>query len=370
MKAPFVLSVLFAVSAFSAKAQVNPVLVSDEITFSSFQANKHFTSSVARYAYGGMAIEGSYFPFIWSKCAIYVTESSGALYSIAVGVLNSSGYNGEIAVYGKNTAYTGYLNFYNGGEGSLIRNVKFSQSNTLQSITDIPQDYRYCGIAHVEGDSYISKITITWKLGYARENIAPGNLGTICLPYDVEKGQLLGVRIYSVVGKVVKDGAEAVVCDEVDHIEAGKPYLFTSESSSLFLLYSNPERYTSEQKGANGFYGNFTATTIGELRNGGNDDFYVVADNAIRKAADDVKIGANRAYFRKSELPDMSQELASSSRFILSENGFAPFDNGHATTISSPHETSASAVGFDLYGRRVSATDKGIVVRKGRVQVR
>lgn len=371
MKNPLVLSVLFATFSHIAHAQENPVLVSDVLTGSSF-VNKQHTSSIAQYVCGNATtIEDAYISLTQPQCAIYVKKSSGVLSSIAVEVLQSSGYSGEINIFGKNHAYTGYKNFYEELQGSLIGNIKFSQSNNLQSITNIPQDYRYWGIAHVNGDSNISKITVTWKLAYSRENVTPNNLGTICLPYDVEKEQLEGMTLYDVVGKTTNNDKEAVVCEEVDHIEAGKPYLFTYTSDALFLLYSNESSYTTKQKGTNGFYGNFTATTAGALRGDGEDDIYVVSGNAIKKAGEAVNIGANRAYIRRSDLPVLTSEPASQSqrRYVLTEDGFAPYGDNCLTSGSLLQDSSSapSSSVYDVHGRRVSATHRGIVVQEGRV---
>lgn len=369
MKSPLVLSFLFTAFVYSAQAQVNPVLVSDVVTGGLFTNNK-YTSNIAQYACGGVtAIENAYISLTWDKSAIYVRESSGVLYGLGVEVFTGSGYSGTVNVYGKNTSYNGYLDFYEDRKGFLIGNLKFSKTDNLQSITSIPQDYRYWGIAHEQNDSNISKITVTWKLAYSRENVTPNNLGTICLPYDVEKEQLEGMTLYDVVGKTTINDHEAVVCEEVDHIEAGKPYLFTSTSDALFLLYSNESSYTTEQKGTNGFYGNFTATTAGALRGGGTDDIYVVSGNAIKKAGDVVNIGANRAYIRRSELPVLTLEPASQRRYVLTEDGFSPYGDNCLTSGSLLQDSSfaPSSSVYDVHGRRVSATHRGIVVQEGRV---
>lgn len=370
MKYKFILTTLLSGYAFVAMAQANPVLVSDEITAGKFK-NMQLLSTFAQYACGGILLQDEYIPMT-KDCAIYVKSSSGvALHSISVEVLKSSGYNGEISIYGKNNAYSGFKDFYNGFEGSLIGKIKFSKTDNLQSITSIPQDYRYWGIAHIQNDSNISKITVTWKLAYSRENVTPNNLGTICLPYNVEKEQLEGVTLYDIVGKTSTNEKEAIVCEEVDHIEAGKPYLFTSTSDALFLLYSNESSYTTEQKGTNGFYGNFTATTAGALRGGETDDIYVVSGNAIKKAGDAVNIGANRAYIRRSELPVLTSEPASQSqrRYVLTEDGFAPYGDNCLTSGSLLQDSSfaPSSSVYDVHGRRVSATHRGIVVQEGRV---
>lgn len=347
------------------------MLVSDVLTGSSF-VNKQHTSSIAQYVCGNATtIEDAYISLTWDKSAIYVRESSGVLYGLGVEVFTGSGYSGTVNVYGKNTSYNGYLDFYEDRKGFLIGNLKFSKNDNLQSITSIPQDYRYWGIAHEQNDSNISKITVTWKLAYSRENVTPNNLGTICLPYNVEKEQLEGMTLYDIVGKTTIYGHEAVVCEEVDHIEAGKPYLFTSVSNSLFLLYSNESSYTTKQKGTNGFYGNFTATTAGALRGDGEGDIYVVSSNAIKKAGDDVNIGANRAYIRRSELPVLTSEPASQSqrRYVLTEDGFAPYGDNCLTSGSLLQDSSSapSSSVYDVHGRRVSATHRGIVVQEGRV---
>lgn len=369
MKYKFILTTLLSGYTCAAMAQVNPVLVSDEITAGKFDNNKQFLSTFAQYVCGGILLENAYIPMTNDKCAIYVKSSSGvALHSISVEVLKSSGYNGEISIYGKNNAYSGYSDFYNGFEGSLIGKIKFSQSDYKQSISNIPQDYRFWGIAHDTDDSNISRVNVTWKLAYSRENVTSGNLGTICLPYDVEAEQLEDVTVYSVVGKTTIDGQVAIVCEEVESMEAGQPYLFVAEGSSLFLVYSNPESYKSEPMSSGGFCGNFVQTKAGTLRNDGDDDVYVVSNNEIRKAGDDVNIGANRAYFRMNALPDLTEGIpaASSPRFVLSESGFAPFGGEHPTLVETPSALMPASATYDLSGRHVYQMQPGISIRGGK----
>lgn len=378
MKPTSVLSLLFATFASSVMAQDNPVLVSDEIKNGSRNEKIHtqkISSKVADYSYSVMADYGnySYLSYI-ATSALYTTRSFGLVDNVVVEWADGFGRDEDLVFYGKEQNYSSRGDLYDKEKrgieiGRIHRTANASATDYIDKV-EFGNSYRYFGMAVESNDVNLAKITVTWKLAYTRENITPGNLGTICLPYDVAKEQLGGVKLYSIAGKATIDGTEAIVCDEEDHIEAGRPYLFTSESSSLFLLYSNPQSCATEQKGTNGFYGNLEATTVGDLRNGGDDDVYVVSGNSIKKATDAVGIGANRAYIRRSQLPDLGQDAASSSRFLLSEKGFAPFGGGYTTALSSLSDNSASDAGavYDLNGRPAAAA-KGIVVRKGRVQM-
>lgn len=369
MKYKFILTTLLSGYAFVAMAQANPVLVSDEITAGKFGKNLVFDSPItlAQYKYYGYGLDNVLIPFDHDNSALYVTKSQGVLHKLEI-VYNYG--MRATNVYGKNTPYEKAVNLYNSQDQGTP--IAFSQETSPVSIDNFDEPYRYFGIAK-GGDFLLQliRVNVTWKLAYSRENVTPNNLGTICLPYDVEKEQLEGMTLYDVVGKTSTNEKEAIVCEEVDHIEAGKPYLFTSTSDALFLLYSNESSYTTEQKGTNGFYGNFTATTAGALRGDGEDDIYVVSSNAIKKAGEDVNIGANRAYIRRSELPVLTSEPASQSqrRYVLTEDGFAPYDDNCLTSGSLLRYSfsAPSSHAYDVHGRRVSATHRGIVVQEGRV---
>lgn len=378
MKPTSVLSLLFATFASSVMAQDNPVLVTDVVTsdkVSSVMKTITIPGQCADYSLYSFETSPYYVAFHGSRnCALYTARSSGLVSNIVIEWINNSGKDKTIVFYSKGEPYSKRSELYDvntrGTEIGRINRTSLTTSTDYSDKVEFDNPYRHWGMAVESEDVNLARIIVTWKLAYTRENITPGNLGTICLPYDVAKEQLGGVKLYSIAGKAIIDGTEAIVCDEEDHIEAGRPYLFTSESSSLFLLYSNPQSCATEQKGTNGFYGNLEATTVGDLRNGGDDDVYVVSGNSIKKATDAVGIGANRAYIRRSQLLDLGQDVASSSRFLLSEKGFAPFGGGYTTALSSLSDNSASDAGavYDLNGRPAAAA-KGIVVRKGRVQM-
>lgn len=366
MKYKFILATLLSGYSCAAMAQVNPVPVSDEITAGKFGKNLVFDSPItlAQYKYYGYALDNVLIPFDHDNSALYVTKSQGVLHKLEI-VYN----NGMRAtnVYGKNTPYEKAVNLYNSQDQGTP--IAFSQETSPVSIDNFDEPYRYFGIAK-GGDSQLQliRVNVTWKLAYSRENVTSGYLGTICLPYDVEAEQLKGVTVYSVVGKTTIDGQVAIVCEEVESMEAGQPYLFATKGSSLFLLYSNPESYKSEPMSSGGFCGNFVQTQAGTLRNDGDDDVYVVSNNQIRKAGDDVNIGANRAYFRMNALPDLTEGIpaASSPRFVLSESGFAPFGGEHPTLVETPSALMPASATYDLSGRQVHQMQPGISIRGGK----
>lgn len=377
MKSPLVLSFLFTAFVYSAQAQVNPVLVSDVVKDGTNIATNHtktIQGQVANYSFTVLADYGTHSLLAKkTKSALFTTSSSGLVDNVIIEWVHSSGLNQEIIFYGKDNSYTTRNDLYDDNRGveigRILRTSRATPTDYADKVEFSKPYFRYFGMAVETDDVNLTKITVTWKLAYSRENVTPDKLGTICLPYNVEKEQLEGVTLYDVVGKTSTNEKEAIVCEEVDHIEAGKPYLFTSTSDALFLLYSNESSYTTEQKGTNGFYGNFTATTAGALRGGGTDDIYVVSGNAIKKAGDAVNIGANRAYIRRSELPVLTLEPASQRRYVLTEDGFAPYGDNCLTSGSLLQDSSfaPSSSVYDVHGRRVSATHRGIVVQEGRV---
>ena len=134
---------------------------------------------------------------------------------------------------------------------------------------------------------------------YSRDVVAE-RYGTICLPHAVPAGAYTGAKIYKVVSFAEVE-KENLLLEEVDAMEAGKPYFFYAEKERIQFIYTGEEALASNE---NGLYG----TIDGEKVKG--QGFYVLQKNVLRPtynaatATDvEVQVGANRAYLKMDEVP-------------------------------------------------------------------
>ena len=134
---------------------------------------------------------------------------------------------------------------------------------------------------------------------YSRDVVAE-RYGTICLPHAVPAGAYTGAKIYKVVSFAEVE-KENLLLEEVDAMEAGKPYFFYAEKERIQFIYTGEEALASNE---NGLYG----TIEGEKVKG--QGFYVLQKNVLRPtynaatATDvEVQVGANRAYLKMDEVP-------------------------------------------------------------------
>ena len=134
---------------------------------------------------------------------------------------------------------------------------------------------------------------------YSRDVVAE-RYGTICLPHAVPAGAYTGAKIYKVVSFAEVE-KENLLLEEVDAMEAGKPYFFYAEKERIQFIYTGD---AAEASSDNGLYG----TIEGEKVKG--QGIYVLQKNVLRPtynaatATDvEVQVGANRAYLKMDEVP-------------------------------------------------------------------
>jgi hypothetical protein len=145
---------------------------------------------------------------------------------------------------------------------------------------------------------------------YSRDVVAE-RYGTICLPHAVPAGAYTGAKIYKVISFAEVE-KENLLLEEVDAMEAGKPYFFYAEKERIQFIYTGDAAEASHE---NGLYG----TIDGEKVKG--QGFYVLQKNVLRPtynaatATDvEVQVGANRAYLKMDEVPSYNAGVALSPR--------------------------------------------------------
>ena len=127
---------------------------------------------------------------------------------------------------------------------------------------------------------------------YSRDVVAE-RYGTICLPHAVPAGAYTGAKIYKVVSFAEAENKNLLL-EEVDAMEAGKPYFFYAEKERIQFIYTGDAAEASHE---NGLYGTIEGKKVEGPK------FYVLQKNVLRPTYVEVQVGANRAYLYIDGVP-------------------------------------------------------------------
>lgn len=191
---------------------------------------------------------------------------------------------------------------------------------------------------------------------YKRANLAVGNYGTICMPYAVAAGKIVGAEFYSIAGKEEKDGTVTSVYFEkvTGDLVAGQPYIFKATAETLTCTITSTSGEAEKAGKHNGLIGCFEETEVPE-----GDNIYVLKNNKLyKRGTQDWKIAAGRAYI------DLSPITAPSS---APTKGVIKIGvSGDGTTgigaVTAEHDN----VYYNLQGQRVAAPSRGIYIVNGK----
>lgn len=199
--------------------------------------------------------------------------------------------------------------------------------------------------------------------GYTR-NVASGNIGTICLSYDVDAADVKGAEFYSVLGKRTANGevVSVLFVKETEGLKAGVPYVFRPTADLLVVAYTEGASVDNPTS-ANGLYGSFAGESVAE-------GMYLLSGNKIVKCGTGSKIGANRAYINMDEVPEYSADSNVKPALEIGENGVVNSIDGIAVVGSGVVDV-YSVSGVRLRGgmnaeRALDGLAKGIYVVNGK----
>lgn len=133
-----------------------------------------------------------------------------------------------------------------------------------------------------------------------RNGLSKGNLGTICLPYEVK--EVTGASLWEIAYLT----NNTLVLEEAKTIEAGLPYIFQAEQERIegiimtnLTATTSPTNANDGLAGAkNGLHGTFEAIKDKTL-----EGKYVMTNNEFVKCGSGCELGANRAYMVLEEVP-------------------------------------------------------------------
>lgn len=352
-------------AAFPACAQDNDdyVYVTDVISSSDFNDKRYINNNVNReckqYHINVLNSPNTSFYFEADDRAIITYNTiypSAYLKKIAVSwyPVNASN-EPSICIYGKNIIYS-HSEFTDSNldnDGQEITTFTLSDKNhSQQEFTVDTPCHQYIAIKRASSiDAYFTSISLTWQLFYERSGLTTGNLGTLCLPYGIKAEDMDGITAYSIAGKTVEnDVVTSVIFNEVDHIEAGKPYLFVANSNEIALKYHGTIAENPIHE--NGMYGVYERHPFAEDSNYDN-NYYVIANNIVQAASNKSGVNANCAYIRMNEVPVYNPAQSPKRALIITGEGFTQTDIA-PTLLKSPTSSTLSNSAVDLSGRRVT----------------
>ena len=104
-------------------------------------------------------------------------------------------------------------------------------------------------------------VTLYPVFDYTRA-VTPGRWGTVCVPGAVAAANISGAEIYRIAGKTVnaEDKPTSLKVEQVEDMEAGKPYLFLPSESQLSLTYYG-STIVNAPGSENGLIGSFTTSS-------------------------------------------------------------------------------------------------------------
>lgn len=200
---------------------------------------------------------------------------------------------------------------------------------------------------------------------------------TICYPYAVHPKAYPGATAYNIVGKTMSgDRIATLELEEVAdnaYLEAGHPYFMVGDDTN-FLGYHSLDNPAAEAGNHNGLYGVFpkdknlpldakeNGFAFSEIENFVANEYYVISSNKVQAGTQKSGVNAYRAYIKKSEIHEVSNQSA--ARFVIE------LEEGTLTELDEvelkPIETSI----YNLQGQRINRTDKGVYIVNGRKVIR
>ena len=163
----------------------------------------------------------------------------------------------------------------------------------------------------------------------------------------------MNARFYWVAGKVLNEAGEPVklILREEDYaLKTGYPFIVEAidPTAPVIMLFEEGE-LVERALNMNGLYGTHTETEVPE-------GAYILSGGQFVKCGTGCTVAADRAYLKMEKVPEYEGDEAGVKVFNLDgEDG-----------ISSLNAATEGAVIYDLSGRRVSKTAKGLYIINGK----
>ena len=214
------------------------------------------------------------------------------------------------------------------------------------------QGFRYYASSNIGNSGYSSAITYSEIVPGCTRTLS-NTWGTVCFSRQVLVENTVNARFYWVAGKVLNEAGEPVklILREEDYaLKTGYPFIVEAidPTAPVIMLFEEGE-LVERALNMNGLYGTHTETEVPE-------GAYILSGGQFVKCGTGCTVAADRAYLKMEKVPEYEGDEAGVKVFNLDgEDG-----------ISSLNAATEGAVIYDLSGRRVSKTAKGLYIINGK----
>ena len=175
---------------------------------------------------------------------------------------------------------------------------------------------------------------------------------TICLPYSFIIPD--GVKLYQFAG-ISKDGTK-ICLEEVTAPKAGYPYVFHSNTTATLSFYETGTAVSSAETNANGLRGNFAMSAANRYPL----NSFVLQNGVWNKVTE--RFAQASFIYKTTQLPVVNEW--SGTTLPLSEAVETAIKSLPTPNAQHPSPT------YDLSGRRVNDSQKGVVIKEGKKQTK
>jgi len=118
--------------------------------------------------------------------------------------------------------------------------------------------------------------------------------------------------MFQLVDKTADDG---IIIEEVDAMEAGKPYIFMADADQVNVTFTGDTEDAQTVNGLVGYIGNEDLILEPEGENR-----YILAQNKIWMLNSNVRVPSNRAYIDMSQIASLPHKVGK-RRYVISGKG-------------------------------------------------
>lgn len=202
----------------------------------------------------------------------------------------------------------------------------------------------------------------TYIIQYKRTGLTAAPYGTICMPYAVAAGKIVGAEFYSIAGKEEKeDGTVTSVYLEkvTGDLVAGQPYIFKATAETLTCTITSTSGEAEKAGSHNGLIGCFTNIDVPE--DDESHKCYVLKNNELyKRGTQPWKIAAGRGYINMKDVPEYNPQSAPAKGVI--KMGVSGDGTTGIGAVTAEHDN----VYYNLQGQRVAAPTRGIYIVNGK----
>ena len=245
-------------------------------------------------------------------------------------------------------------------DGTSITPANLGNTYTPLNVSGLSATSTAITVTTTDASKWLSlaNFVVTMSRAPYTRAVTPGRWGTVCVPGTVAAANISGAEIYRIAGKTVnaEDKPTSLKVEQVEDMEAGKPYLFLPSESQLSLTYYG-STIVNAPDSENGLIGSFEGMDVAP-------GYYLLSNNKIVLCGANCNIAANHAYIDMDAVP-----LYTGGAGVKSLDIYYDDPDG----ISLIPDTTPEGDGriYDLSGRYIgnSRLPKGIYIMNGRKMV-